>query len=69
MELQHYISILEGVIGKKAKKDYVPMQPGDVPDDQADVSELEADVGFKPSVPLEEGLRRFYAWYRDYYGG
>jgi UDP-glucuronate 4-epimerase len=68
VELQHYISILEGVIGKEAKKDYVPMQPGDVPDNQADVSELEADVGFKPLVPLEEGLRRFYAWYRDYYG-
>jgi UDP-glucuronate 4-epimerase len=68
VELQHFISVLEGILGKKAKKNYMPIQPGDVPDNQADVKDLEADVGFRPSVSLEVGLKRFMEWYSEYYG-
>jgi len=44
------------------------MQPGDVPDTWADVSELERDVGYRPATPVEDGIRRFVDWYREYYG-
>lgn len=67
VELKHFIEVLEKTIGKEAAKNYLPMQPGDVPDNQADVADFEADVGFRPTVPLEEGLGRFYEWYRTYY--
>ncbi|MCQ2184683.1 MAG: NAD-dependent epimerase/dehydratase family protein [Bacteroidales bacterium] len=52
----------------EAHKELVPMQPGDVPVTYADTAPLEADFGFKPSTPLREGLRRFAAWYKEYYG-
>ena len=52
---------------KKAKKNLLPMQPGDVPATYADVDDLARDVGFKPSTPVEEGIRRFVEWYRGYY--
>lgn len=68
VELQHFISALESILEKDAEKNYMPIQPGDVPDNQADVADLEADVGFKPTVPLERGLRLFVEWYSDYYG-
>lgn len=67
VELMHYINTLESVLGKKAIMNMLPLQPGDVPDTYADVSELEKDVGFKPQTTVQEGIERFVAWYLDYY--
>lgn len=58
----------EGVIDKPAVRELLPMQPGDVYQTYADVTDLERDFGFKPSTPLEEGLRKFARWYKEYYG-
>lgn len=67
VELMQFIRILEDCIGKKAELNMLPMQPGDVPATYADVDDLTRDVGFRPSTPLEEGLKNFVAWYREYY--
>jgi UDP-glucuronate 4-epimerase len=67
VQLTDFIAMLEKTIGREAKKNFLPMQPGDVPATFADVSDLSADVGFAPSTPLEVGLGRFVNWYRDYY--
>ena len=67
IELARYIEILEHCLGKSAKKNLLPLQAGDVPDTYADVSELVADVGYSPSTPIETGVQRFVAWYRDYF--
>ncbi len=66
--LMRYIEALEEALGRKAVLDLQPMQAGDVPSTEADTSALEAAVGFQPSTSVEEGVRRFVAWYRDYYG-
>jgi UDP-glucuronate 4-epimerase len=65
--LMDYIRALEGAIGIEAKKNFLPMQPGDVPATSADTSELDAWVGFKPSTPVRAGVERFYSWYRSHY--
>jgi len=65
--LMDFITILEGHLGKKAKKNFLPLQAGDVPATFADVDALKAAVGFKPATPIAEGIGRFVAWYRDYY--
>ncbi len=67
VELLKYIEILENCIGKKAIKNLLPMQPGDVPDTYADVDALIADVDYKPSTSIEVGIENFIRWYRDYY--
>ena len=67
VELLDYIRAFEKAIGKKAKLDLLPMQPGDVPATEADTSALQAATGFSPATPVEEGVRRFVAWYREYY--
>ncbi len=67
VELLRYIDLLEECLGRKAEKIMLPMQPGDVPDTFADVSELVADIGYRPSTPVEQGVRRFVDWYMDYY--
>jgi UDP-glucuronate 4-epimerase len=67
IELLRYIAALEQCLGRKAKLDLLPMQPGDVPSTMADVSELEAAVGFRPKTAVEEGIARFVEWYRDFY--
>lgn len=67
VELLRFIEILEGHLGRKAAKNLLGFQPGDVPATYADVSDLSRDVGFQPSTPLEEGVRRFVEWYREYY--
>jgi UDP-glucuronate 4-epimerase len=67
VELMQLIETLEKILGKKAEKILLPMQPGDVPATYADVEALSNDVGFSPSTPIEEGARRFIAWYRDFY--
>jgi UDP-glucuronate 4-epimerase len=67
MEVLSVIEILEKQLGKKAQKIFLPMQLEEVPNTCADSSELENETGFKPRMPLEEGIRRFLAWYREYY--
>jgi UDP-glucuronate 4-epimerase len=68
VELLHFISALEQCLGRKAKLDLMPMQPGDVPSTMADVSELEKVTGFRPKTTVEEGIAAFVKWYREYYG-
>jgi UDP-glucuronate 4-epimerase len=67
VELMHYIEVLENCLGKKAEKNLLPLQPGDVPDTYADVSDLVRDVGYKPDMSVEQGVANFVKWYRDYY--
>ncbi|RAQ40560.1 capsular biosynthesis protein CpsI [Arthrospira sp. O9.13F] len=68
VNLLYLIEVLENVLGKKAQKNLLPMQPGDVPITYANVDSLIADVGFKPSTPIEVGVEKFVAWYKSYYG-
>lgn len=68
VELLHFIETLEDCLGVKAKKNLLPMQPGDVPETYADIENLEKEVGFKPHTPLKVGLQRFVDWYCSYYG-
>ena len=67
VELMRYIEVLENCLGKKAEKNMLPLQPGDVPDTYADVQALVTDVGYKPNTSIEEGIARFVDWYKDYY--
>ena len=67
VELIYFIETLEKNLHKKAKKIFLPMQPGDVPATCADVDDLMADVGFKPATSIEEGIKKFLSWYKDYY--
>jgi UDP-glucuronate 4-epimerase len=67
VELMHFIACLEKALGREAKKNFLPMQPGDVPNTFANVDDLVADVGFKPATSIEEGIARFVDWYRSYY--
>jgi UDP-glucuronate 4-epimerase len=66
-ELLRYIELIEENVGKKAEKNLLPMQPGDVLATYADVDALISDVDYKPSTPLEQGVANFVAWYRDFY--
>ena len=68
VELLEYVRLLETAIGKKAQLDPQPMQPGDVFATAADTAALDAAVGFRPATPLDEGIRRYVAWHRAYYG-
>ena len=67
VELMHLVAMIEKAVGKTARKEYLPLQPGDVPATFADVDDLVADVGFKPETSIEEGVGRFVTWYREYY--
>jgi UDP-glucuronate 4-epimerase len=67
IELMRYIEVLEQCLGRKAQKNLLPLQLGDVPDTWADVEDLAADVGYRPSTPIEVGVKRFVDWYVDYY--
>jgi UDP-glucuronate 4-epimerase len=67
VELMRYIEVLEDCLGKRAEKNLLPLQPGDVPDTYADVSDLVRDTGYQPDTPVEEGVARFVDWYLDYY--
>lgn len=67
VELLYFIKVIEKALGKKAKKNMLPMQAGDVPATYADVDDLMHAVGFKPLTPIEIGIQRFIAWYSDYY--
>jgi UDP-glucuronate 4-epimerase len=67
VELLRYIEVLEQCLGRKAERIMKPLQPGDVPDTFADVSELIRAVGYQPATPIEVGVRNFVEWYRGYY--
>ncbi len=68
VELMRYIEVIEECLGKKAEKNMLPLQPGDVPDTYADVDALVDDVGYKPNTTIEDGIKRFVDWYREFYG-
>ncbi|HBR18567.1 MAG TPA: capsular biosynthesis protein CpsI [Deltaproteobacteria bacterium] len=65
VELMRFIEVLEDCLGRKAKKNLLPMQAGDVPATYADVDDLMKDVGFKPKTPIEDGIRKFVEWYKN----
>jgi UDP-glucuronate 4-epimerase len=67
VELMHYIEVLEDCLGKKAEKNMLPLQPGDVPATYANVDDLVRDIGYKPDMSVEQGIANFVAWYRDYF--
>ena len=67
VELNHFIETIEELLGRQARKEYLDMQPGDVPATYADVDDLMADVGFKPATGIHTGIERFIAWYKGYY--
>jgi len=68
VELNEFIATIERALGMEAERRPMPLQPGDVPATWADVADLQRDVGFSPATPLQTGIERFVAWYRDYYG-
>ncbi len=63
-----FIASLEKYLGKEARKEYLPMQPGDVYQTYADISDLKNDFGFQPETSMDEGMRRFVEWFKEYYG-
>ena len=63
----HFIEVIEQCLGIKAKKNMLPLQPGDVTITYADVDDLIQDVNFQPDTPIEVGVRQFVKWYREYY--
>jgi UDP-glucuronate 4-epimerase len=67
VELKHFIETIEELLGRRARKEYLDMQPGDVPATYADVDDLIADVGFKPATGIRTGIESFIAWYKGYY--
>lgn len=62
-----FIGHIEDALGKEARKNFLPMQAGDVPATFADVDDLMADVGFRPATPIQTGIQRFVSWYQAYY--
>jgi UDP-glucuronate 4-epimerase len=66
--LMRYIEVLEGCLDRKATKNFLPLQLGDVPETSADITDLERDVGYRPATPVEVGVRRFVDWFTEYYG-
>ncbi len=67
VDLEKYIKVLEDCLGKKAKKNLLPLQPGDVPDTFADVEDLINDTGYKPTTSIEDGIQKFVDWYLEYH--
>ena len=68
VDVTYVVSLLEQELGRKAERIYLGMQPGDVPATCADIEDLNNDVGFRPSTSIEEGVKQFVAWYKEYYG-
>ncbi|MDQ8728376.1 NAD-dependent epimerase [Bradyrhizobium sp. LHD-71] len=66
-DLMTVVALFERELGRTAHKEFLPMQPGDVPETYADVTDLAREIGFRPKTSIEEGIRRFVAWYRDYH--
>ncbi len=67
LETAHMLDLLEAAIGRKAVREYLPLQPGDVPDTCADIADLTAAIGYRPKTAIEDGVGRFVAWFRDYH--
>ncbi|MCK8600600.1 NAD-dependent epimerase [Desulfoferrobacter suflitae] len=67
VELMEFVEAIEEALGIGAKKEYLPMQPGDVPATYADIDDLTRDLGFRPQTDIRQGVRRFIAWYKEYY--
>ena len=67
VELMRYIQVLGDCLGRKAKLEMLPMQQGDVPATCADITDLARDTGFQPATPIETGVERFVAWYKEFY--
>jgi UDP-glucuronate 4-epimerase len=67
VELLHYIELMEKAFGKTTSKELLPLQPGDVEHTYADVGPLQSEIGYSPSVSIDQGLQRFAKWYKDYY--
>jgi UDP-glucuronate 4-epimerase len=67
VEVSHVVALLEREFGCKAQTELAPIQPGDVPETRADVDDLARDFGFRPATPIDEGIRRFVVWYREFY--
>lgn len=68
VELNRFIAALEAALGREAQKEYLPLQAGDVPETYADIEDLFAAVGFRPTTTIEEGIAKFVAWYKEFYG-
>jgi UDP-glucuronate 4-epimerase len=67
VQLMHYISCIEKALGKEAIKNFLPLQPGDVPETYADIDDLIRDIGYQPATKIEDGIAKFIEWYRGYY--
>jgi UDP-glucuronate 4-epimerase len=67
VRLEEFIDAIEDELGIRAKRKYLPIQPGDVPKTYADVSHLQQEIDYKPNTEVKEGIRRFVEWYRVYY--
>jgi UDP-glucuronate 4-epimerase len=67
VQVEYVIELLERELGTTAQRRLLPMQAGDVPATYADIDDLARDVGFSPATPIEEGVRRFVAWFREYH--
>ena len=67
VELMHFIECLEKALGKQAKRNFLPLQPGDVMRTYADIDALACDIGYRPKTSIEEGISKFIEWYRSYY--
>jgi UDP-glucuronate 4-epimerase len=67
VELMDFIGALEECLGMEARKNMLPLQPGDVPDTYADVTALVEDIGYRPGTPIKTGIANFVAWYKEYY--
>ena len=67
VDLMDYIQAIEKALGMEAEKELLPLQPGDVPDTYADVTDLVEEFGYKPSMTIEEGIRNFVNWYKEYF--
>jgi UDP-glucuronate 4-epimerase len=63
-----FIGAMESALGIEAKKEFLPMQPGDVPDTYADVENLVTDFNYQPTTKIETGVHKFVDWYKDFYG-
>jgi UDP-glucuronate 4-epimerase len=68
VELMRYIEVIEECLGRKAQKNFLPMQLGDVPDTFADIEDLVQEVGYRPATSVEVGVRKFVEWFCEYYG-
>jgi UDP-glucuronate 4-epimerase len=68
VQLLRYIEVIEECLGRKAHKNFLPMQLGDVPETFADIEDLVRDVGYRPATPIEVGVRKFVDWFCGYYG-